>query len=189
MLTCVYEVGSQLRLIETAVKFPWSNEWTMSWSVSTSKESNGNLHYNFKYKLRNYLNIKNAVFWDVIPCGSCKKWRFGGMYRLHHQSDKNRRYIPTKHRFLQEPHDVPSQKTAFFLVTAVKASNLTYINIFLYNRMQSFVLWNFYSKYVSLGTDILDPVLDKRELHAPATVLFWEWPTVLIKVEESENCD
>jgi hypothetical protein len=30
-----------------------------------------------------------------------------------------------KGRFLQEPHSVTSQKTAFFLVTAVKASNLT----------------------------------------------------------------
>jgi hypothetical protein len=34
---------------------------------------------------------KNAVFWDVAPCGSCKYRRFGGMYRLHHQGDKNRR--------------------------------------------------------------------------------------------------
>jgi hypothetical protein len=28
-------------------------------------------------------------------------------------------------RFLQEPHGVTSQKTAFFIVTAVKTSNLT----------------------------------------------------------------
>jgi hypothetical protein len=33
----------------------------------------------------------SAVFWDVMPCGSCKNRRFGGSYRLHHQSDKNRR--------------------------------------------------------------------------------------------------
>jgi hypothetical protein len=30
-----------------------------------------------------------------------------------------------KRRFLQEPHDVTSQKTPFFIVTAVKTSNLT----------------------------------------------------------------
>jgi hypothetical protein len=30
-----------------------------------------------------------------------------------------------KHRFLQEPHGVTSQKTAFFIVTAVKTSDLT----------------------------------------------------------------
>jgi hypothetical protein len=22
--------------------------------------------------------VKDAVFWDVTPCGSCKNWRFGG---------------------------------------------------------------------------------------------------------------
>jgi hypothetical protein len=30
-----------------------------------------------------------------------------------------------KRRFLQEPHGVKSQKTAFFIVTAVKTSNVT----------------------------------------------------------------
>jgi hypothetical protein len=28
--------------------------------------------------------MKNAVFWDVTPCGSCKNRRFGGTYPLHH---------------------------------------------------------------------------------------------------------
>jgi hypothetical protein len=35
--------------------------------------------------------MKNAVFWDVTACGSCKKGRFGGLYPLHHQGDKNRK--------------------------------------------------------------------------------------------------
>jgi hypothetical protein len=35
--------------------------------------------------------MKNAVFWDVTQCGSCKNLRFGTMYLLHHQGDKNRR--------------------------------------------------------------------------------------------------
>jgi hypothetical protein len=35
-------------------------------------------------------------------------------------------YIPPNRRFLQEPHGVTSQKTPFFIVTAVKTSNLTY---------------------------------------------------------------
>jgi hypothetical protein len=43
---------------------------------------------------------KNGVFWDVTPCGSCK------------------------YRFLKEPHNVTSQKTPYFIVTAVKTSNL-----------------------------------------------------------------
>jgi hypothetical protein len=35
------------------------------------------------------VTVKNAVFWDVTPCGSCKNGRFGRMYHLHHQGDKN----------------------------------------------------------------------------------------------------
>jgi hypothetical protein len=35
--------------------------------------------------------------------------------------------VPPKRRFLQEPHGVTSQKTPFFIVTAVKTSNLTYL--------------------------------------------------------------
>jgi hypothetical protein len=33
--------------------------------------------------------MKNVVFWDVAPCGSCKDRRFGGRYRLHLQGGKN----------------------------------------------------------------------------------------------------
>jgi hypothetical protein len=35
------------------------------------------------------LTVKNAVFWGVTQCGSCKNRRFGGTYRLHHQGDRN----------------------------------------------------------------------------------------------------
>jgi hypothetical protein len=37
--------------------------------------------------------MKNAVFWDVMPRGSCKNRNGGGTYHLHHQGDKNRRAI------------------------------------------------------------------------------------------------
>jgi hypothetical protein len=33
--------------------------------------------------------LKNTVFWDVAPCGSCKAPRLRGTYSLHHQGDKN----------------------------------------------------------------------------------------------------
>jgi hypothetical protein len=32
--------------------------------------------------------MKNDVFWVVTPCGSCKNRRFGGTWRLLHQSGK-----------------------------------------------------------------------------------------------------
>jgi hypothetical protein len=38
---------------------------------------------------------------------------------------RRRRYVPPKRRFLRESHGVTSQKTPFFIVTAVKTSNLT----------------------------------------------------------------
>jgi hypothetical protein len=38
----------------------------------------------------NWQALKNGVFWDVTPCGSCKNRRFGGTYRIFHQDDKNR---------------------------------------------------------------------------------------------------
>jgi hypothetical protein len=34
--------------------------------------------------------VKNGVFWDVTPCGSCKNRRFGGTWRLLLQGDKTR---------------------------------------------------------------------------------------------------
>jgi hypothetical protein len=33
--------------------------------------------------------MKNAIVWDVTPCGCCKNRRFGGTYRLYHQDGNN----------------------------------------------------------------------------------------------------
>jgi hypothetical protein len=38
-------------------------------------------------------------------------------------------YVPPKRRFLQEPHGATSQKTAFFIVTAVKTTDLTDVHL------------------------------------------------------------
>jgi hypothetical protein len=38
--------------------------------------------------------------------------------------------FPPKRWFLQEPHGITSQKTPFFIVTAVKTSNLTHAFLF-----------------------------------------------------------
>jgi hypothetical protein len=46
-------------------------------------------------------DLKNVVFWDVSPCGSCRNRHFRGTF-----------------------HFSPSQKTTFFIVTAVNTSNL-----------------------------------------------------------------
>jgi hypothetical protein len=38
--------------------------------------------------------------------------------------------VPPKRRFLQEPHGVTTQKTPFFIITAVKTSNLKLLTVF-----------------------------------------------------------
>jgi hypothetical protein len=96
-------------------------------------------------------SMKHSVFWDVALCRSCVKRRFGGTYRSIFREGKNlravdcslqpsahtgssladsipwrwRRYFPPKRLFTQHLHSVTYQKT-FFIVTAVKTSNLTY---------------------------------------------------------------
>jgi cytidine deaminase len=35
--------------------------------------------------------MKDAVFCDVTPCGSCKNRRFKGTFCLHQQGEKNQR--------------------------------------------------------------------------------------------------
>jgi hypothetical protein len=95
-----------------------------------------NRHFNKKM----YYFFKNAVLWDVAPCRSCVNRRFGGMYRCSRLLTlvtrsriflprRWRRYVPLKRRFTQDLHGATSQKTAFFIVTAVKTSNLTCIII------------------------------------------------------------
>jgi hypothetical protein len=37
------------------------------------------------------VTVKNAVFWDVTPCGSCQSRYLGGIYHLHQHSGKNQR--------------------------------------------------------------------------------------------------
>jgi hypothetical protein len=37
------------------------------------------------------VTMKNAVFWDVIPCSCCKNRRVGRTYLLHHLGEKNQR--------------------------------------------------------------------------------------------------
>jgi hypothetical protein len=73
------------------------------------------------------VTMKNAVFWDVVPCIYCVNRRFGGTYLLNLQGRRRwRQCFPPKRRFTQDVHGAISQKMAFFIVTAVKTSNPTY---------------------------------------------------------------
>jgi hypothetical protein len=76
-----------------------------------------------------------TAFWDVATYGFILSRRFGGTCRLHFQSRgyksseefllpwRWRRQVPPKRRFIINPHCVTSQKSPFFIVTAVRTSN------------------------------------------------------------------
>jgi hypothetical protein len=45
------------------------------------------LQSNIRFEVFTAVTMKNAVFWDVTPCGSCgKNRRSGETCRLHHRS-------------------------------------------------------------------------------------------------------
>jgi hypothetical protein len=81
--------------------------------------------------------MKKAVFWDVAPCSSGVNRRFGGTYRLHLQGRRESIRKSAREASVRDVkgrlHGATSQKTAFFIVTAVKTSNLTYIHITLHD--------------------------------------------------------
>jgi hypothetical protein len=41
------------------------------------------------FEVLTVVTMRNAVFWDVKPCGSCKSPHFGGTKCFHHRGDKN----------------------------------------------------------------------------------------------------
>jgi hypothetical protein len=59
--------------------------------------------------------MKNGVFRDVTPYGILRT----DVSEERIASIISMRKVPPKHRFLQVPHGVTSQKTTFILVTAV----------------------------------------------------------------------
>jgi hypothetical protein len=91
----------------------------ISWGLNTDVSSEWVSYIGYQ-KLNNVL--KNPVSWDVTLCGSCKDRRSGETYRLHHQGDKNRRARNNVSSKQQQKH--AAKETAFFIVTAVRTSNL-----------------------------------------------------------------
>jgi hypothetical protein len=71
------------------------------------------------------VTMKNAVFWNVMPCGSCKNRRFGGTYHLNHQGNKNRRatrrYVPPKRRFYKRQYSFAACFGCLLLLTLLLA--------------------------------------------------------------------
>jgi hypothetical protein len=58
--------------------------------------------------------MKNAVFLDVTPCGSCKKLRFGGTYRFHHRGEEV--YLRSVFHLLVNANFIPRSLIVFTLM-------------------------------------------------------------------------
>jgi hypothetical protein len=73
--------------------------------------------YMLRFEVLTAVTMKNAVFWmsrrwNVSPPSS--EWIALFLGRWFSWPWRWERYVPSKSRFLQEPHDVTSQKAAFF---------------------------------------------------------------------------
>jgi hypothetical protein len=42
-----------------------------------------------RFEVFTAVTMKNAIFWDVMPCGSCKNQSLRGMQRLHPQGERH----------------------------------------------------------------------------------------------------
>jgi hypothetical protein len=73
------------------------------------------------------VTMKNAVFWDVTPCGSCRNGCFGGTYLLHHQGGRNQRArnVSTNYQLLVTTKVVPSSLILFTLTMETIRSSET----------------------------------------------------------------
>jgi hypothetical protein len=55
--------------------------------------SNMNLKIYVRFEVFRAVTMKNGVFWDVTPCGSCKNRRFGGTFGISSQRASVASYI------------------------------------------------------------------------------------------------
>jgi hypothetical protein len=88
------------------------------------------------------VTMKNAIFWDVTPRGSLRRFlvttfpvnRFLSLWWW-------RRYVPPKRRFLQEPYGVTSQKMTLF-----KRQGVCFLSVF---------GWQYFLEYVCDNNQLL----------------------------------
>jgi hypothetical protein len=79
-------------------------------------------YFFIRSEVSNVITMKNAVFWDVTPCGFCKNRQFGGTYCLHHLRVTNRQArnnVSSVLRLLVTANDVPSSPILITLMMEV----------------------------------------------------------------------
>jgi hypothetical protein len=84
----------------------------MAGSKNGAMEKENDKTRDVRFEVFTAVTMKNGVFWDVTPCGSCKNRRFGGTQRFLHQV-----FLPSVRRLLVTASVVPS---SLILVTLMK---------------------------------------------------------------------
>jgi hypothetical protein len=86
------------------------------------------------------MTIKNAVFWDIIPCGR----GFGVNYRLHHQGDQNpcaRNNVSVRQLLVTGNVDPSSQILFTLMMEALLSSETSFLTrATLYNITEDGIL-------------------------------------------------
>jgi hypothetical protein len=82
-----------------------SNQWLIKAMPQLSVSNSRTGTFFVRFEVFTAVTMKNGVFWDVTPCGSCKNRRFGGTWRLVHQGD---RFLRSVRRLLVAACVVPS---------------------------------------------------------------------------------
>jgi hypothetical protein len=74
-----------------------------------------------RFEVLTVVTMKNAVFWTVMPCGSCENRRFAGMYCLHHQSGMNQRARNSNWNMLWRNADLAIKRSVLQLLVIANA--------------------------------------------------------------------
>jgi hypothetical protein len=131
-------LGNSVKLTEWWVCLDWWLWGGLFWNTMRRKRSQPASYENWRteastFQVEHYkLNLKlnNSVFWDVAPCGfitnrrvTCN-FRVEEITRARKRKWRWRRHVLVKRLLIINPHGAISQKTAFFIVTAARTSNL-----------------------------------------------------------------
>jgi hypothetical protein len=67
-------------LLDDALEYEVLHETIVQWLHSIMQYPQIQwIFFNARFEVVTAVTMKNGVFWDVTPCGSCKNLRFGGI--------------------------------------------------------------------------------------------------------------